>query len=98
MIVYLSNLRREALQVSTLTLQVGDLNSQLQQSIPGAKFKGQVALGHLIKSANSLEIMKCFLSLSLSLCRTSKESESEKCCACPKNTGAHRKKYSASKT
>lgn len=52
MIVFLSNLRREALQVSTLTQQVADLNSQLQQSAPGAKVKGQAALGHLIKSAN----------------------------------------------
>lgn len=85
MIVCLSNLRREALQVSTLTAQVADLNSQLQRSVPGANLKGRVAHassrtnpGTVDLTRQRLEIMKCF-SLSLSLCRTSKDSRSEKC-------------------
>lgn len=99
MVVCLPNLWREALQVSTLTLQVTDLNSQLQQSLPGTKVKGRVAAattqGRLTESANGLKDESIFL---LSLGRTAKDSETEKCRACQQNRGAHRKKCSASET
>lgn len=75
MVVHLSTLR-EALQVSTLTLQVADLNSQLQQSVPGANVKGRVAYAGRNNPGTFDEKFFVFF-FSLSLCRTSKDSKSE---------------------